>query len=55
MNDIFERTEQVIAEEIRPAIQRDGGTIQLIKIDEQGIAWVELKVPAQNVVLLLLR
>ena len=35
MNDIFERTEQVIAEEIRPAIQRDGGTIQLIKIDEQ--------------------
>lgn len=43
MNDIFERTEQVIAEEIRPAIQRDGGTIQLINVDEHGIAWVELK------------
>jgi Fe-S cluster biogenesis protein NfuA len=43
MNEIFDRTEQVIAEEIRPAIQRDGGTIQLVKIDEHGVAWVELK------------
>ena len=41
--DLFNRIEQVIDAEIKPAIEKDGGTIELVSIDEQGIVRVRLK------------
>ena len=42
-SDLFNRIEQVIDAEIKPAIEKDGGTIELVSIDEQGIVRVRLK------------
>ena len=42
-SDLFNRIEQVIDAEIKPAIEKDGGTIELVSIDEQGIVRVRLE------------
>jgi len=41
-SDLFNRIEQVIDAEIKPAIERDGGSIELVSIDEQGMVQVRL-------------
>ncbi len=41
-SDLFNRIEQVIDAEIKPAIERDGGSIELVSIDEHGIVQVRL-------------
>lgn len=41
-SDLFNRIEQVIDAEIKPAIERDGGSIKLVSIDEQGMVQVRL-------------
>jgi Fe-S cluster biogenesis protein NfuA len=42
-SDLYNRIEQVIDMEIKPAIERDGGSIELVSIDEQGTVHVRLK------------
>ncbi|MFM8280721.1 MAG: NifU family protein [Bacteroidota bacterium] len=41
-SDLFNRIEQVIDAEIKPAIERDGGSIELVSIDEHGMVQVRL-------------
>ena len=41
-SDLFNRIERVIDAEIKPAIERDGGSIELVSIDEQGMVQVRL-------------
>ena len=38
-----ERIEKIIDEQIRPGLQMDGGDIELVDIDEDGIVKVRLK------------
>ncbi len=38
-----ERVEQVIAEKVRPALQRDGGNIQLVDVTDEGVVQVRLR------------
>lgn len=38
-----ERVEQVIEQKIRPALVRDGGNIQLVDVDDQGVVKVKLQ------------
>ena len=40
--DLIIRVQEVIDAEIKPMIERDGGSIELISIDEQGIVKVRL-------------
>jgi Fe-S cluster biogenesis protein NfuA len=40
---IKEQVDGVIAERIRPAIQRDGGDIELVDVDEKGVVSVRLR------------
>lgn len=40
--DLIIRVQEVIELEIKPMIERDGGSIELISIDEQGIVKVRL-------------
>lgn len=40
--ELFERANAIIQSEIKPMIERDGGSIILHSIDETGIAWVQL-------------
>jgi len=40
--DLIIRVQEVIDLEIKPMIERDGGSIELISIDEQGIVKVRL-------------
>jgi Fe-S cluster biogenesis protein NfuA len=40
--DLIHRVQEVIDAEIRPMIERDGGSIELVSIDEQGIVKVRL-------------
>jgi Fe-S cluster biogenesis protein NfuA len=40
---IREQVDGVIAERIRPAIQRDGGDIELVDVDEKGVVSVRLR------------
>jgi Fe-S cluster biogenesis protein NfuA len=42
MNDLLEQARAIIDAEIKPAIEKDGGTIHLHSVDEQGIAWVQM-------------
>lgn len=39
--DIFERVEQVV-ERIRPAVQSDGGDVELVEVTAEGIAKIRL-------------
>lgn len=41
-SDLYSRVEQVIDQEIKPGIERDGGSINLVSIDEQGRVYVRL-------------
>ncbi|MFM7157595.1 MAG: NifU family protein [Bacteroidota bacterium] len=41
-SDLFNRIEQVIDAEIKPAVERDGGSIELVSIDEHGMVQVRL-------------
>ena len=41
-NDLKERVKEVL-EEVRPALQRDGGDIELIEITDDGIVKVALQ------------
>ncbi|MFM8840494.1 MAG: NifU family protein [bacterium] len=41
--ELHMRIQEVIDQDIKPAIERDGGTIELVSIDEQGIVRVRLK------------
>ncbi|MBM4173248.1 MAG: NifU family protein [Ignavibacteria bacterium] len=43
ISDLFTRVEQVINQEIKPGIERDGGSIKLVSIDEQGRVHVRLQ------------
>lgn len=43
ISDLFTRVEQVIDQEIKPGIERDGGSITLVSIDEQGRVHVRLQ------------
>ena len=38
-----QRVEQVIEEKVRPALQRDGGNIQLVDVSDDGIVQVRLQ------------
>ncbi len=38
-----ERVEQVIDEKVRPALQRDGGNIELVKVTDDGEVHVRLQ------------
>ena len=38
-----ERVEQVIESKIRPALMRDGGHIQLVDVDDDGVVQVKLQ------------
>jgi Fe-S cluster biogenesis protein NfuA len=38
-----QRVEQIIEEKIRPALQRDGGNIELVDVSEDGIVQVRLQ------------
>jgi Fe-S cluster biogenesis protein NfuA len=40
---IKEQVNGVIAERIRPALQRDGGDIELVDVNEQGVVSVRLR------------
>lgn len=40
--DLIIRVQEVIDLEIKPMIERDGGSIELISIDEQGVVKVRL-------------
>lgn len=40
--DLIHRVQEVIDAEIRPMIERDGGSIELVSIDEKGIVKVRL-------------
>ena len=40
--DLINRVQEVIDAEIKPMIERDGGSIELISIDEPGIVKVRL-------------
>ncbi len=40
--DLITRVQEVIDAEIKPMIERDGGTIELVSIDEQGLVKVKL-------------
>lgn len=42
MEDIFERVKKVLDEEIRPALQMDGGDAELISVKE-GVVEVKLQ------------
>ena len=42
-SDLFTRVEKVIDQEIKPGIERDGGSIKLVSIDEQGRVHVRLQ------------
>ncbi|MFN4988947.1 MAG: NifU family protein [Ignavibacteria bacterium] len=42
-SDLYSRVEQVIDQEIKPGIERDGGSIKLVSIDEQGRVYVRLQ------------
>ena len=42
-SDLYSRVEQVIDQEIKPGIERDGGSINLVSIDEQGRVYVRLR------------
>ena len=38
-----ERVAQVIEEKVRPALQRDGGNIELVDVDDDGVVQVRLQ------------
>ena len=38
-----QRVEQVIEEKVRPALQRDGGNIQLVDVSDDGVVQVRLQ------------
>ena len=38
-----ERVEQVIEQKVRPALQRDGGNIELVDVDDAGVVQVRLR------------
>ena len=38
-----ERVEQVIESKIRPALMRDGGNIQLVDVNDDGVVQVKLQ------------
>jgi Fe-S cluster biogenesis protein NfuA len=38
-----ERVEKVIEEKVRPALQRDGGNIELVDVNEEGDVRVRLR------------
>jgi Fe-S cluster biogenesis protein NfuA len=38
-----QRVEEVIEEKVRPALQRDGGNIQLVDVSDDGIVHVRLQ------------
>jgi Fe-S cluster biogenesis protein NfuA len=40
--DLMKRVQEVIDLEIKPSIERDGGTIELVSIDEKGLVKVKL-------------
>ena len=40
--DLIVRVQEVIDAEIKPMIERDGGSIELVSIDEKGIVKVRL-------------
>lgn len=40
--DLIHRVQEVIDAEIKPMIERDGGSIELVSIDEQGVVRVLL-------------
>lgn len=40
--DLIHRVQEVIDAEIKPMIERDGGIIELVSIDEQGVVRVRL-------------
>ena len=40
--DLIVRVQEVIDDEIKPMIERDGGSIELVSIDETGIVKVRL-------------
>jgi Fe-S cluster biogenesis protein NfuA len=40
--DLIIRVQEVIDLEIKPMIERDGGSIELVSVDEQGIVKVRL-------------
>lgn len=42
-SDLYSRVEQVIDQEIKPGIERDGGSINLVSIDEHGRVYVRLQ------------
>ena len=39
--DVFERVEQVV-ERIRPAVQSDGGDVELVEVTPEGVAKIRL-------------
>ena len=40
--ELIVRVQEVIDAEIKPMIERDGGSIELVSIDEQGVVRVRL-------------
>ena len=38
-----QRVEQVIEEKVRPALQREGGNIQLVDVTDEGVVQVRLQ------------
>ena len=42
MSDLSERVQQVLDKDIRPALQMDGGDVELIKV-EDGVVQVKLQ------------
>jgi Fe-S cluster biogenesis protein NfuA len=38
-----QRVEQVIEDKVRPALQRDGGNINLVDVDDEGVVKVQLQ------------
>lgn len=42
MSDVRARIEQVLADSVRPLLQADGGDVQLVGIDDAGVATIAL-------------
>ena len=38
-----DRVEQVIDQKVRPALQRDGGNIELVDVNDEGVVKVRLR------------
>jgi NFU1 iron-sulfur cluster scaffold homolog, mitochondrial len=43
MEQVVQDIRELLEERVKPFVQQDGGNVEFVKIDEEGVCWLELQ------------